>query len=263
MRFIGCLLLCVAAFGQDREAALGKGLAAEVERELPVVENSRIQTQLDAMAARLRPGLPEVPFAYTIRLVAGDGGRRTHEPIGLPGGYLYVPTTLILAARNESELAGMLAHGMAHIAARHGMRHEGRGSTVPLIFLNGWQGYGSADLGTPLIPQGFIQTMRLQEYDADRLAVTAMAKAGYDPLALAAYLGRVQPESSLTAHSAMPPKAERIDSIEEAVRYIPQAHYAPAADLAELQREVNRLVIKPERKAPTLRRGVIPVAYGS
>ena len=64
-----------------------------------------------------------VGFSYTVAIVADDGG---YEPISLPGGFIFVPASTILAARNEAEFAGMLAHAMAHIAAHHGTRAASR-----------------------------------------------------------------------------------------------------------------------------------------
>jgi predicted Zn-dependent protease len=85
--------------------------------------------------------LPDSGITYTLTVVANNLGRSTNEPLGLPGGHIFIPANLFLASRNEAEFAGMLAHAVAHVAARHGTRLATRALAVdlaplPVMYLN-------------------------------------------------------------------------------------------------------------------------------
>jgi predicted Zn-dependent protease len=182
--------------------------------------------------------------------VAGYSTNSVHEPAALPGGYIFVPASLILSTQTEAELAGMLAHSMAHIVARHGTRQAT--SAAPLIYMGGWQGYGGNDGGT-LVPLAFANIMRGHEYDADRLAIRAMAKAGYDPTAMLAYLRRVQPEKPPNLYAIVPPKQERLAAVQKEIQELPFATYRTEDNLPPIQDEVRQAIPRPAKKPPTLR----------
>ncbi|HEV8147742.1 MAG TPA: M48 family metalloprotease, partial [Bryobacteraceae bacterium] len=133
-------------YSKEREVALGAVLAKDLLNRATKFENDEVLAYVDGLVQRLAQQLPPDGFTFTIKLV-GDEDRGTHEPLAVPGGYLFVQTLLILDARSEDELAGMLAHAMAHIAARHGTRQATRiqvanQGTIPLIYMGGWTGYG-------------------------------------------------------------------------------------------------------------------------
>jgi len=128
--------------------------------------------------------------------------------VSLPGGYIIVSTALLTSAGDEAELAGMLAHAMAHVANRDGKRPGTQGQplnygSVPLIFLGGWAGGDNQGLAIPL---AFRAIQKTYERQADGDAVRAMSGAGYDPAALVRYLSRIQPGD------------ERIALLEAAIR---------------------------------------------
>ncbi len=106
-------------------------------------------------------------------------------------------TGLILAADTEAELAGGMAHEIAHIAARHATRTATRGeiaqlATVPLIFMGGWPGYGASQAANVLIPIQFLQFSRAFESEADLLGIEYLYKSGYDPAAMVDMFEKIQ-----------------------------------------------------------------------
>src|SRR5262249_7330236 len=158
---------------------------------------------------------------FTFSMVGEDPCPTVHEPVALPGGYVFVPAALFLAAQDEAEFAGMLAHTMEHVAERHGTRQATRGqlinyASVPLVFMGSSTGCAS-DVAVPL---GYLNFQRDFERQADFLALRAMARAGFDPNALVRYIERVQPSPSTivsTALSPLPARDQRIAIIMSAI----------------------------------------------
>src|SRR5581483_2547670 len=126
----------------DKEIALGKQMAAEVERTAKIVTDPVISEYVNRVGQNLvRNSDAKVPF--TIKVVDSEDV----NAFALPGGFFFVNSGLIMKADNEAELAGVMAHEIAHVAARHGTRQATKGeianiATIPLIFMGGWAGYG-------------------------------------------------------------------------------------------------------------------------
>ena len=114
-----------------------------------------------------------------------------------PGGFFFVQSGLILKSENEAELAGVMAHEIAHVAARHGTRQATRGeiaqlATIPLIFMGGAAAYGIYQASGLIIPVSFLKFSRTFEAEADYLGVQYMYKAGYDPTAFVDFFEKIQ-----------------------------------------------------------------------
>ena len=169
------------------------------------------------MGGKLTATLLDQRMKYSLTVVEQNLGGSTHEPLALPGGYIFVPASLLLAARSESELAGMLAHAMGHVAARHGTRQATRARILDLtpgtnVFLSSPQAGDES-----MLPTGLLSLQRAFEMEADRLAVGMIIGAGYDPEALAGYVGRMQHETSEIQSSALPSRDERVAAIRLAI----------------------------------------------
>jgi predicted Zn-dependent protease len=238
-------------YSKEKEAVIGKGLAEDVRRQTTKLDNPEVQAYVERIGRNLAAHLPDTSLTFTFAVISDDQGGPTHEPISLPGGYIFVSSSLILGAQDEAEFAGMLAHAMIHVAARHGTRNATRGeianlATIPLIYPGGWA-VGNAQ--QRLIPVGFLSFQRRFELEADQVAVPTMAAAGYDPAAFLRYISRVQTESTsqTTVFSPMPTRDQRIAAIQGAIRKLD--------DFKRIQDAVRGSMPKQaENRPPTLRR---------
>ena len=176
----------------EKEIALGKGLAQEVERQAKIVDDPLIAEYVNRLGQNLvRNSDAKVPF--TIKVVDTE----EVNAFALPGGFFFVNSGLILKADSEAELAGVMSHEIAHVAARHGTRQATRGeiaqfATIPLVFMGGWTGYGIYQAANVAIPIGFLSFSRGFESEADLLGLEYMYKSGYDPGAFVDFFEKIQ-----------------------------------------------------------------------
>src|SRR6202142_549514 len=144
-------------YSLEKEIALGKQLAQEVERQAKIVDDPVIAEYVNRVGQNLvRNSDAKVPF--TIKVLDSE----EVNAFALPGGFFFVNSGLVLKADNEAELAGVMAHEIAHVAARHGTRQATRGeianyATLPLIFMGGWAGYALQGAASAIVPIGFLK----------------------------------------------------------------------------------------------------------
>jgi predicted Zn-dependent protease len=226
----------------EKEAALGAGLAAEMQKDTSPVNDAVIQDWVSDLGRRLA-GQDDRPWRFQV--ISNDVGGSTHEPRWFPGGYIFVPASLIAAAANESEVAGMLAHSMAHVIGRDGMRTSVDGQTIPLIFIGGWNNEEDG-----VFPAGLLSAQRTSEFEADRRAAGIIEAAGYGSSALLEYIARTQRDRS---GSALPVREQRIGALQALVSTSPPPQ-PPSPEFAALQDRARELLTAPRREPPTLRR---------
>jgi predicted Zn-dependent protease len=219
----------------EKEQALGAQLAAEYRRNVRGIDSKTVSAYVNEIGQQIAGKIGGAAYPYTFEVV-DDQQTFLHEPVAFPGGPVFVPAGLILAAASADELAGMMAHSLAHIAARHGTKMATKEeivnqSSIPLIFMGGWTGYAIQQGQALAIPLGFVKFARQNEMQADTLAISAMATAGYDPAALASYIERVQPVEALPpkVYSPIPERESRLAAIRAAIATLPAASY-PAHD---------------------------------
>src|ERR1700742_1869427 len=143
----------------EKEIALGKGLAQEVERSSKLIDDPVVTEYVNRVGQNLvRNSDARVPF--TIKVIASDDV----NAFALPGGFFYVNSGLILRAQEEAELAGVMAHEISHVTARHGTKQATKGeimqlATIPLILLGpgGWAGYGIYEASQLAIPFSYLK----------------------------------------------------------------------------------------------------------
>jgi beta-barrel assembly-enhancing protease len=215
-------------YSLEREIALGKQAAMEVEKSSKLVTDPVVTEYVNRIGQNLvRNSDAKVPF--TIKVIDSD----EINAFALPGGFFYVNTGLILRADEEAELAGVMGHEIAHVAARHGTRNATKGeiaqfATIPLILLGpgGWAGYGLYEGLNIAIPLGFLKFSRDNEREADYLGLQYMYKAGYDPNAFVSFFEKIEaeerrhPGSIPKVFSTHPPTPDRVQKAQEEIATI-------------------------------------------
>jgi hypothetical protein len=213
-------------YSLETEIRMGKQYAMQVENSVKMVQDPVVNEYVNRIGQNLvRNSDAKVPF--TIKVIDSD----EVNAFALPGGFFYVNSGLILAADEEAELAGVMAHEISHVAARHGMRQMTRANiaqlaTIPLIFVGGGIGYGiyeAAGLGLPLT---FMKFQRNFEAEADYLGLQYMYKTGYDPQAFISFFEKIQakekkkPGTIAKAFASHPQTPDRIAASQKEIATI-------------------------------------------
>jgi predicted Zn-dependent protease len=211
-------------YSLEKEIALGKQLASEVERQAKIINDPVVAEYVNRVGQNLvRNSDAKVPF--TIKVIDSE----EVNAFALPGGFFFVNSGLILKADNEAELAGVMAHEIGHVAARHGTRQATRGEIaqlgmIPLIFMGGWTGYGIYQAASVLVPVGFLKFSRAMESEADLLGLEYMYKAGYDPTAFVDFFEKIEtlekrkPGTVAKVFSTHPPTDARIQAAQKNIQ---------------------------------------------
>ncbi len=252
----------------EKEIALGKQMAQEVEREAKIVNDPVVSEYVNRLGQNLvQNSDAKVPF--TIKVIDSN----EVNAFALPGGFMFVNTGLVLKAADEAELAGVLAHEIAHVAARHGTRQATRAElvnygTIPLIFMGGWAGYAIRQAAGLAVPLGFLKFSRGMEAEADHLGLQYLYKAGYDPTAFVDFFEKIEslekkkPGSISKLFSTHPMTGDRIKAAQKEIQQDLKPEPEYVVDTSEFQSVKARLArIENRRKAepedehrPTLRR---------
>jgi beta-barrel assembly-enhancing protease len=210
----------------ESEIRMGKAYATQIEASLKMVTDPVINEYVNRVGQNLvRNSDAKVPF--TIKVVDSD----VINAMALPGGFFYVNSGLILAADNEAELAGVMAHEIAHVAARHTTRQLTRAqfinyASLPLIFVGGGIGLAAREAAGIGVPMTFLKFSRGFEAEADYLGIQYMYKAGYDPNEFVNFFEKIQaqekkkPGSMAKVFADHPQTPDRITKSQEEIATI-------------------------------------------
>jgi tetrahydromethanopterin S-methyltransferase subunit G len=257
-------------YSTESEIKMGKQYADEVEKSTKFITDPVVVEYVNRIGQNIVKNSDcKVPF--TIKVIDTD----EINAMALPGGFFYVNSGLILAADEEAELAGVMAHETAHVCAHHAAREMTRANyaqigMVPLIMMTGysWTGYGIYEATQLLIPITFLEFSREFEAQADYLGVQYMYRAGYDPQAFVTFFEKIQnlekqkPGAVAKVFENHPQTPDRIEHTEEEIAKIlpPKDEYLVTTSefndvKARLARiENKRRIIDNKKGKPTLRR---------
>jgi beta-barrel assembly-enhancing protease len=225
-RNVGCGRGVGNWYSVEGQVSRGRVYAQQIESQIKLVNDPVVTEYVNRIGQNLvRNSDAQVPF--TIKVIDSD----VVNAMALPGGFFYVNSGLILAADEEAEMAGVMAHEIAHVAACHYGREMTRAqlmqmASIPLIFIGGAIGYGAYEASGLAIPMTFLKFSRGFEAEADYLGVEYMYRAGYDPSAFISFFEKIQamekkkPGTLAKAFETHPPTADRIEKSQEEIRKV-------------------------------------------
>jgi len=256
-------------YSTESEIKMGKQYAMMIEKSTKFITDPVVTEYINRIGQNIVKNSDcKVPF--TIKVIDSD----EINAMALPGGFFYVNSGLILAADEEAELAGVMAHETAHVCAHHAAREMTRANyaqlgTIPLIFIGGWAGYGIYEAANLAIPLTFLEFSREFEAQADYLGLQYMYRAGYDPQAFITFFEKIQdlekhkPGAVARAFSDHPQTPDRIaHSQEEIARILPprDEYLVTTSEFDEVKARLARIENKRRLtdgrngQKPTLRR---------
>jgi hypothetical protein len=256
-------------YSLETEIKIGKQYAMQVDNSVKMVTDPVVTEYVNRIGQNLvRNSDAQVPF--TIKVIDSD----EVNAFALPGGFFYVNSGLILAADEEAELAGVMAHEISHVCARHAMRQMTRANwanigTIPLIFVGGGIGYAVYEAAGLGLPMTFMKFQRNFEAEADFLGLQYMYKTGYDPQAFISFFEKIQakekkkPGTLAKAFASHPQTPDRIEKSQQEIATILPAKAQYIVSTSEFDEVKARLAMIENRHKvneqkdstkPTLRR---------
>jgi beta-barrel assembly-enhancing protease len=242
-------------FTPEQDIEIGRQSAAEAEKKLPMLGDAAADRYVDGIVQALAAQAPGAKYPYHAKAVNDP----SINAFALPGGPLYVNRGLIEAARSEDELAGVMAHEVAHVALRHGTHQASKAylAQAGLGILGGLLGQSSENTAQVVNVIGgvglnalFLKYSRDAESEADATGAQIMARAGYDPIAMADFFALLREKegsagSVATFFSDHPAPADREARIRQLAATLPRAPARRIGGLQTVQAELRGLPAAP------------------
>jgi len=253
---------------QEKEIAIGRQYASEIERSAKLITDPVITEYVNRIAQNVARN-SDLKVPLTVKVIDAP----EINAFALPGGFLFVYSGLLKAATEEDQVAGVVAHEIGHVAARHWASQMTKASllnyaTIPLIFVPmTYPVYLGVSLALNFgVPLAFLKFSRNDEAEADYLGLQYMYKAGYDPNSYVAFFGRImeeerrQPGSVPKIFQDHPPTPERIVKAEEEIKQLPKRdqYLVTTSEFNDVKAHLNTVIAQLKRNrpetAPTLER---------
>lgn len=255
-------------YSLEDEIAVGRQLASQVERQAKIVDDPVIAEYVNRIGQNLARN-SDLTVPVTIKVIDDP----QVNAFALPGGFVFVHTGLLLKADNEAQVAGVLAHELAHVAARHGTRQASRGqianlASIPLIFMGGWGGYAARQAAGLAVPLTFLKYSRNLEREADLLGLQYLFKAGYDPAAMVDFFEKLEalekekPGTMAELFRSHPITSERVKNTQKNVQDLLKAqpqYVVTTSEFSAVKGRLQQMVAQrkagpKDESAPVLRR---------
>lgn len=254
-------------FSIEKEVALGRELSMDVEQSARLLMDPVVNEYINRTGQILvRHSDCKVPFI--IKVIDDD----EVNAFALPGGFFYIDTGAILAADDEAELAGVMAHEIAHVCARHATRNLTKSeitqyASLPLVFFGGPVGYAVRQVASLAMPMSFLKFSRDAEREADLLGIEYQYAAGYDPTAFVDFFEKLEGEEKephnfiARAFMTHPMTEDRVRRAEAELEMLPDrdSYITDTSEFDQIRDRVSRLthgraLQGGSRPHPTLRR---------
>ncbi len=253
-------------YSLEKERKLGQELASEVDRTAKFITDPVITEYINRVGQNIALHSDgQMPF--TIKVIDSSDV----NAFALPGGFLYVNTGLILAADSEAEIAGVMAHEIAHVTARHGVEQASKGRllqflSIPLIFVGGPVGVIVQNAANILVPLTFLKFSRGAEEEADRLGLQYLWASGYDPTEMLNFFEKLKsrekddPGTLAKVFSTHPTTKKRLEKARSLLARFPErdeytistSEFSRVKD--RLLHLTNQRVLDGSGRGPTLKR---------
>jgi predicted Zn-dependent protease len=250
-------------FSKEQDVQLGKEAAAQVEKQMQIVNNKDLENFINQIGRKLiaTPEADAKSFAYSFKVV----NDKSINAFALPGGPAFIHTGLIAAADNEGQVAGVMAHEISHVALRHGTNQASKANLIELpALLAGSVAGGSmigqlAQIGVGLGANSvLLKFSRNAERDADLLGTRIMSGAGYNPIEMARFFEKLESETGAARSSFEqflsdhPNPGNRVTAVEEEIQYLPKRSYASdSGQIERMKQIIAKLPPPPPPPKPT------------
>jgi beta-barrel assembly-enhancing protease len=237
-------------YSREQDIQLGQQAAQQISQQVDIVQDPALQNYIRTLGQRLAasPNAGDYPYSFTL---VRDS---SINAFALPGGPIFVHTGLLEAADNEAQVAGVLAHEIAHVALRHSTNQASKANVlqIPAAIASVILGQGggvAGQLGQVGLGLGLnalvLRYSRDAENQADALGTRIMADAGYNPIEMARFFEKLQQEGGSRAPqflSSHPDPGNRVRAVEAEVRTLPQRQYnAGSPDFGRVKQQVAGL----------------------